>query len=172
MPDIAYDTALLPFLLSTGVAGKTSSEYTAAFLIIFMEIMKAYIAVNFNKRDELKTELDCLVSLCGLAGIEAWIFAEQYFFSPEQEKEMMQQATTDIQSCDLLIAEASNKAIGVGIEAGYAKACKKTVVYMRKAGAAHSTTLSGISDYSIIYKNLADLQAQLGTWLKQFRKQS
>ena len=82
---------------------------------------------------------------------------------------MMQQAMADIDKCDLFVAEVSDKAIGIGVEAGYAKAKGKPVIYIRGKQAEHSTTVAGISDFQIIYGDLADLQKQLSSALKQIK---
>ncbi|MGG5506455.1 MULTISPECIES: hypothetical protein [unclassified Myroides] len=86
---------------------------------------------------------------------------EHYTFSREQEKEMMQQAMQDIENSVFLLAETTDKGIGIGIEAGYAKALKKPVVYLRKQSAAHSTTLAGFSDYQLVYQDTDYLARQL-----------
>jgi len=67
----------------------------------------------------------------------------------------------DIDNSDILIAETSNKGIGIGIEVGYAKAKGKPLIYLRNQNAEHSTTVSGICDFQIIYKNIHDLKNQL-----------
>lgn len=74
---------------------------------------------------------------------------------------MMNQAIRDIDNCDILIAETSDKGIGIGIEVGYAKAKNKPIIYIRSAKAEHSTTVSGISDYQIIYADIGDLKNKL-----------
>ena len=83
---------------------------------------------------------------------------------------MMQQAMAAIDDCDILIAETSDKAIGIGIEVGYAKAKGKPVIYVRHADAAHSTTVSGISNFQIIYTNNADLAEALKNIIIQLLK--
>jgi 2'-deoxynucleoside 5'-phosphate N-hydrolase len=123
--------------------------------------MKAYIAVSYDKRQHLAEAMDAVTATLRSLNITPFIFVDAYQFSPSQEKEMMQQAMTAIHQCDLLIAETTYKAIGIGIEAGYAVAKNKPVIYMRHKDAAHSTTLSGISTYSIIYGDPADLKEQL-----------
>ena len=72
----------------------------------------------------------------------------------------MQQAMNDIEQCEMLIAETSDKAIGIGVEAGYAKAKGKPVIYIRSSAADYSTTVSGISDFQIVYTDVADLKQQ------------
>lgn len=99
--------------------------------------------------------------------ITPFVFAEQYKFTADQEDEMMQAAFTAIDNCDILVAEVSDKAIGIGIEAGYAKAKNKQIFYLRHKNAEHSTTLSGTSNYSIIYAGTDDLKVQMEALLKQ-----
>ncbi len=123
--------------------------------------MKAFISVSYQHRNVKGCAVDTIVSTLQLNNVEAFVFVDHYRFQPLQEQEMMQQAMADIDQCDLLIAEASHKAIGIGIEAGYAKGRGKKVIYIRQEDQEHSTTLSGISDYKIIYNDYKDLEAQL-----------
>ena len=67
----------------------------------------------------------------------------------------------DIDRCDMLIAMVNVKAIGVGVEAGYAKAKGMPVVFVRQKNAEHSTTVSGISDAQIIYGDIGELKEEL-----------
>lgn len=123
--------------------------------------MKAYIAISYSKRKTLQEAVDAIIAALHTFDITAFIFVDAFQFPAEQEQEMMQQAMAAIDSCDFLIAEATGKAIGIGIEAGYAVAKKKPVIYIRSKDAAHSTTLSGISSYSIQYADDTDLKLQL-----------
>ena len=123
--------------------------------------MKAFISVSYQHRNVKGCAVDTIVSTLQLNHVDAFVFVDHYRFQPFQEQEMMQQAMADIDQCDLLIAEASHKAIGIGIEAGYAKGRGKKVIYIRQEDQEHSTTLSGISDYKIIYNDYKDLEAQL-----------
>lgn len=123
--------------------------------------MKAYIAIGFANYKKLYKEIEAIKTSLSKNGIIPWIFVENYFFEKQQEKEMMNTALADIACCDLFIAESSEKAIGVGIEAGYAKALGKTVVYIRHIDAEHSTTLSGISNHCLLYSTPGDLSSKL-----------
>ncbi|HRI79657.1 MAG TPA: nucleoside 2-deoxyribosyltransferase [Cyclobacteriaceae bacterium] len=123
--------------------------------------MRAYISVSYAKAKALVAELKSIESELTLAGIEPWIFVSKHKFSSAEEAKMMQQAFIDIDKSDFLIAECTFKAIGIGIEAGYAKARSKPVIYLRHSHAEHSTTMSGLSEFSIIYKDSDDLALQL-----------
>jgi nucleoside 2-deoxyribosyltransferase len=130
--------------------------------------MKAYISVSYSKKKEAAEPLLAIVEALQQKGITPFVFVEQYTFDPTEERKMMQQAMLDIDACDLLIAETSEKAIGIGVEVGYAKAKNKPVIYVRHQMAEHSTTVAGISDYQIFYTNAIDLKKQLETVLTTF----
>jgi 2'-deoxynucleoside 5'-phosphate N-hydrolase len=128
--------------------------------------MKAYIAASNSDRETLQAVLQTIKDVLTANALENLVFIEQFRFGPHEEKEMMRQAMLALDSCDLLIAEASYKGIGIGIEAGYMKAKGKPVIYLRHAAAGHSTTLSGTSDRQVIYEDLADLKKKLEACLQ------
>ncbi len=123
--------------------------------------MTAYISVSHSNRKLIEKELNVICGTLKEFKIESFIFVDEYQFSLAQERQMMEQAMTDIANCDILIAEVSHKGIGIGIEVGYAKAKNKPVIYLRQKNSDHSTTVSGISDFQIIYRDDTDLQMQL-----------
>jgi nucleoside 2-deoxyribosyltransferase len=129
--------------------------------------MKAYIAIPYQGKKEIREELDTITRILHQCGVSPFVFVDQYSFKAEEEKQMMQQAMEAINESDWLIALASEKAIGIGIEAGYAKGKGKPVIYIRHIEAEHSTTLSGISDYQIIYVDLQDLGQKLKCIVEQ-----
>ena len=129
--------------------------------------MKAYIAVSFSKRKLVDKEINSIVEVLNEWKISAFVFVDHYQFDKSQERQMMQQAMADLDNCDLLLAETSDKGIGIGIEVGYAKAKGKTIIYLRQKDTAHSTTVSGISDFQIVYNDATDLKKQLAETVEQ-----
>lgn len=129
--------------------------------------MTAYISISYSKRKSLQKKLDAIIDALKFFSIKPFVFVDNFTFSPLQEREMMQQAFEEIDKCDLLIAETSDKAIGIGIEVGYAKAKNKPVIYLRNKNAEHSTTVAGTSDHKIIYGNADDLRIQLSEALEK-----
>lgn len=129
--------------------------------------MTAYISVSHSNRKLVEKELDAIADTLEKFKIESFIFVDNYEFSVTQERQMMQQAMTDIDNCDMLIAETTHKGIGIGIEVGYAKAKSKPVIYIRQKNSDHSTTVSGISDFQIVYEDATDLQMQLSEILNK-----
>lgn len=123
--------------------------------------MKAYISVSYKNRKFKENEITEIVNTLNEFNISSLVFVDNYKFDFTQEREMMKQAMSDIDKCDFLIAETSYKAIGIGIEVGYAKAKGKPIIYLRHKDAEHSTTVSGISDFQILYSDTTDLIKQL-----------
>ena len=128
---------------------------------------KAYLAISYQNRKSLSAEISSIKNVLSHFQISLFVFVDHYHFTIEEEKPMMKHAFTEISSSDLLIAEVSDKAIGVGIEIGYAAAQNKTILYLRNTITEHSTTASGTAGYSIIYQNPEDLSKQLGIILEQ-----
>ena len=126
-----------------------------------LKIMNAYISVSFSNRKMMDKEITDIVDSLKNLNISSLVFVDNYEFDLTQERQMMKQAMADIDNCDMLIAETSYKGIGVGIEVGYAKAKGKKVIYLRHIDKEHSTTVSGISDFKIIYIDTNDLKKQL-----------
>lgn len=124
-------------------------------------MQRAYLAISFSHRPVLEPVVRALRELFNGYGIELFVFTDQYLFAAEQEKDMMKQAFEEIDGSELLIAECSAKAIGVGIEAGYAMGRGKQVWYIRQETSPHSTTLSGAAHKRFIYRDVEDLTNQI-----------
>lgn len=123
--------------------------------------MKANISISFSKRKERKEELNSISKVLLAHNVKPFVFVDNFNFTSEQEKGMMYEAMKAIDDCDLLIAEISDKAIGIGVEVGYAKAKEKPLIYLRNKNADHSTTVSGISDFTILYNDIDDMEEKL-----------
>jgi len=137
---------------------------------------KAYLSISYSNRKYLQAEIETIRQTAAGFQIDLFVFVDARYFSPGQENEMMQQAFADIESADLLIAEVTEKAIGVGIEIGYAVALYKPVIYLRNAQAEHSTTAAGSAQHTIIYQNpeelgqkLAVVLSAMASWNNEFR---
>ncbi|HEU5293060.1 MAG TPA: nucleoside 2-deoxyribosyltransferase [Cyclobacteriaceae bacterium] len=131
--------------------------------------MRAYISVSYHMRKLLDQEIKSIMEVLRGYSISPLVFVDQYKFESEQERDMMKTALSEIESCDLLIAEVSDKGIGIGVEVGYAKAKGKPVLYLRQRNADHSTTVSGISDFHIAYSDTMDLKQKLSKILNKLK---
>lgn len=132
--------------------------------------MKAYISVSFSKRKLVNKEITAITDTLNEFKISSFVFVDNYKFDLAEEQQMMKQAMANIDNCDILIAETSHKGIGIGVEVGYAKAKNKTVIYLRQKHTEHSTTVSGISDFQIVYLNTTDLKNQLAATVNKIKK--
>lgn len=128
---------------------------------------KAFISISFKKKNELDNEIAAITEVLKKHDINPFVFVNTYIFSPDKEKEMMNKATKEIAISDLLIAEVTDKAIGVGIEIGYAYALGKKIIYLRKKQAEYSITVGGIANQQIMYSNNEDLKTKLGKALSK-----
>ena len=127
---------------------------------------KAYIGISFKNRKKLDREIEVLKNILQNHDIQPLVFVDEYIFDPEQEKEMMAQAAKDISESSLLIAELTEKAIGVGLEVGYAAALKIPVVYLKQKDAEYSKTVGGLSTEVISYKDVNDLEEKVSEYLQ------
>lgn len=132
-------------------------------------VIKAYISISFNKRKMFEPIVKTIHKTLAIHHITPFVFDDHYTFSSTQEKEMMQTAINDIKSSQILIAETSDKGIGIGIEVGYAKALNIPIIYIRNISSEHSTTVSSISDFEIIYNDESDLEKQLNEVIKRIK---
>jgi 2'-deoxynucleoside 5'-phosphate N-hydrolase len=134
-------------------------------------MMKAYISLSFSKRKSLDKTITAITDTLRQFKISSFVFVDHHQFDKTQEKQMMNQAMLDLDHCELLIAETSDKAIGIGVEVGYAKAKGKPVIYVRQKDAEHSTTVSGISDFQVIFTDTIDLKKQLADIINKIHQQ-
>lgn len=121
----------------------------------------AFLSSSFQHQGDLKPALETITETLKGFGVASMIFADEYRFAASEETQMMELACREIAQSDLVIAEVSHKAIGVGVEVGYAAGLGKPVVYVRHVDAEHSTTVAGIATHRIIYITLEDLRHQL-----------
>jgi nucleoside 2-deoxyribosyltransferase len=125
----------------------------------------AFVSASYHDRDDLAPALDAITAALELCGVQPCIFIREYTFAPGDERAMMDATRRELNRADLLIAEVTHKAIGVGIEIGCAAALGKPVIYLRRAGSPYSTTVGGIASQAITYSGPDDLREQLAAAL-------
>ncbi len=131
----------------------------------------AYFGISLSNRIHFDEEIALLKSILQYHNIDLFIFVDQYQFNKNQEVEMMQSAFEEIDKSDLVIVELSKKAIGVGVEVGYAVAKKKEIIYLKRKGSEYSTTVGGSCQYKITYKNMYDLRKEMIKVLEMINNQ-
>jgi len=128
---------------------------------------QVFLSVSFKGKEKVFGEIETIKTVLSNRGYDLLVFVDKYQFAKGEEKKMMDQSRHDINNSKFLIAEVSDKAIGVGIEIGYAAGMKKPVLYLRKADAEYSTTVGGIAGHHIVYESCADLHKKLDTALSE-----
>ena len=122
--------------------------------------MKAYIAIKYhadhgNKEhiEEISTALEHrgFETVCITRDLEKWGVVQ---FDPGA---LMQRTFDEIDTCDVVIVDLTEKGVGVGIEAGYAFAKRIPVVTIARKGSDISETLRGISQEILLYDQYDDL---------------
>lgn len=127
--------------------------------------MKAFLSISYHEKDKLQKEIAVVETELKSHLFETLVFVKKYQFANNQTKEMMQLAFQELQTCDVFLAEISDKAMGVGIEAGLAYALNIPVIYFRKKHKPDSTTMNGIAMYEFEYESIEDLKIGIKTAL-------
>ena len=121
----------------------------------------AYFGISKSNRVNFDKEIHQLQKCLAKYDISLLVFVDNYNFKLGEEKEMMNIAFKEIDKSDFLIVELTKKAIGVGIEVGYAFAKRKPIIYIKRGNAKHSTTVDGCSDFVIEYENEIHLSEEV-----------
>lgn len=96
------------------------------------------------------------------AKFELEVYAFVFDFNEKvDDKELMDQALAKIEESDVLIVELSHKSIGVGIEAGYAKAKGIPIIYIHRKDTEIKQVMNGIAELVITYEDVEDVIAQI-----------
>ncbi len=92
------------------------------------------------------------------------------FIMPEEEKYKGTWNTKEaIESCSLLIADASVPSTGAGIEMGWANASGIPVIVIHEKGSLPSTVVKYLTDTILEYENGGDLAEKLANALAQMQ---
>ena len=126
--------------------------------------MKSYFAHKFHPDSRNKELIENLAESLKNNGVETVIMARDFEkwgevkFAPQ---ELMKLSFEQMDLCDCLILEFSEKGVGLGIEAGYAYATKKPIYVIAKTGSEISTTIQGIADKIVFYDNPSEVGNKL-----------
>lgn len=126
----------------------------------------AYFGISKSNRFHFTPEIEVIRTCLKNHNIDLMVFVDKYNFNIQEEKEMMKIAFEEIDRCDLLVIELTKKAIGVGVEVGYARAKNKPIVYLKRINANHSTTVGGSANFIAEYKDPIHLEQQLNKIIK------
>ncbi|BDD11546.1 hypothetical protein FUAX_39780 (plasmid) [Fulvitalea axinellae] len=126
-----------------------------------------YFGISKSNRKNFDQEIRIIEDSLKRRNYELLVFVDKYNFELGQENEMMRIAFEEIDRSKIMITELSKKAIGVGIEIGYAKAKNIPIIYIKKEGEKYSTTAGGCANHIIEYAGAEDLRTQLEKIMEQ-----
>ncbi len=129
--------------------------------------MKVFLTYKFKEEDpvSLRKQLEEFSKLVEDAtGWKTYVHfrdAQNWKKDTRGVKVVFEEALKNLDSCDAILAEASEKARGVYLEVGYAKAKEKKIIIVHKNG-TEAHLLEAMADIKITYDNYEDLKAKLG----------
>jgi len=130
--------------------------------------MKIFITSSFKGSDN-KEGIENLCKIVRNAGFEDFHFIrdiEHYEKTFSDPKELMKRAKEEINKCDALLFDATEKSTGRALEVGIAYCLGKRIIVIMKEGTKIKDTLRGVADIIITYKEINDIAKDLGGYLK------
>lgn len=127
--------------------------------------MKIFISIKFEKDGSNNQVIEKVKNAIIKSDNEPYCFADEGYIA--DEKAMMSKAIMELNNCDLLIAEISECAFGVGIEVGYMMAKNKHIISIKNIQTPDSPTIKGVSDKYIVYSDLDELEIKLLNAIKE-----
>jgi nucleoside 2-deoxyribosyltransferase len=128
--------------------------------------MKIFLSIKYHddhrNRDLIENVTHALQPhrvMCVARDVEEW--GKKKF----EARELMQRTFEEIDSSDIVVVELSEKGVGVGIEAGYARAKGKPIITVARRESDVSDTLRGISREVFIYQDKGELEKFFGNVL-------
>lgn len=122
---------------------------------------KVYVSIGYDIRKRKAQEVQVIKEFLSRRGYRPMVFVDEYRFADDEEQEMMDRAFQEIDESEFVIAEVSEKAIGVGIEVGYALGKGKRVLYLKDHSSPYSKTVGGSAQDFIAYASPEELASQL-----------
>ena len=127
---------------------------------------RAFLSRSFSQRHEMKPIVDVILDIAKDTDIDVYDFVTRNTFEGDYNV-MMEKSFAELRACDFVIAELSYKAIGVGIEIGYAVAINKPILYLRREATEYSTTVGGVATHALVYADTENLALTLPTVMQK-----
>ncbi len=122
--------------------------------------MKAYLAIKYHPDNANRPRIEGISAVLESCGFETVCIArdvERWGQAQLDPAELMTRSFAELDDCDVVVVDLSEKGVGVGIEAGYAYARRIPILTIAAQGADISTTLQGISRKIFQYRQFDEL---------------
>ena len=133
-------------------------------IITGAEIMKAYIGIKYYEDFRNRNILQKISLVLENRGYETSCIVrdtEQWGLVKLEPNELMKATFDEIDSCDIVIIDLSEKGVGLGIEAGYAFVKGIPIITIAEEGSDISTTMQGISRQVFTYRDIDAIEKSL-----------
>ncbi len=125
--------------------------------------MKLYLSIKYHPDNHNRELIEMICGaleprhnvLCMIRDCEHW---GEIKFPPQ---ELMQKTFNEMDACDALLVEFSEKGVGVGLEVGYTYAHKKPIIVIAREGSDISDTIVGVAQKIIFYTSYEDMKKKL-----------
>jgi len=129
--------------------------------------MKVFITASFRKGKN-KEEIEYLCSLVEESGFQDFCFVRDIEKPFDDPRKLMNKSKEEIEKCDVLLIDMTNKPTSRAIEAGIAFAQNKKIISIMKKGTKIKDTTRGISDAMIEYENIKDIVKPLNSLFNEW----
>jgi 2'-deoxynucleoside 5'-phosphate N-hydrolase len=122
--------------------------------------MRIYLAIKFHSNNQNQPLIESIsdhLSLQGHSVVCAVKDFEKWGTATFEPQELLFKAFEAIENSDMVLIEASEKGMGVGIEAGFAFARKKPVITIAQHGSDISINLRSLSSKVISYSDVKEI---------------
>ena len=122
--------------------------------------MKVFLSIKYYDDMRNKNLIESICNLLEGKGIEIFVFArdiQNYKKCKLSPQEIMKIAFDEIKSSDILLVDASELSIGVGIEVGFAYSNNIPIYLIANNKAYVSNSVKGVSEKSIFYDNVSEI---------------
>jgi nucleoside 2-deoxyribosyltransferase len=122
--------------------------------------MKAFLSIKYHADQRNRARIEMISSALQACGIESVCIArdvERWGELQFDARELMHRTFAALDACDWVVIDLTEKGVGVGIEAGYARAKNIPIVTIAQESADISETLRGLSRETFLYDDSANL---------------
>lgn len=123
--------------------------------------MKVFLSIKYYDDMKNKNLIEKICSALEECDVEPFVFAknvQNYGKCEFSAEEIMKIAFNEINSSDVLLIDATELSIGIGIEAGYAFSKKIPIYLIASKDAYVSNSIKGIALKSLFYDNPEEIK--------------